>query len=80
VNPDYPAEARASRLEGKVILSVLIGKDGHVENVSVITATSPLFVESSLNAVQQWVYKPTLLNGEPVSVSTTVTLSYSLTQ
>jgi TonB family protein len=80
VNPDYPAEARASRLEGKVILNVLIGKDGHVENVSVITATSPLFVESSLNAVQQWVYKPTLLNGEPVSVSTTVTLSYSLTQ
>jgi protein TonB len=80
VNPEYPSAARASRLEGTVILNVQIGKDGHVENLSVISATNSLFVESSLNAVQQWVYSTTLLNGEPVAVLSTVTLNYSLTQ
>ena len=80
VNPDYPAEARASRLEGTVILNVQIGKDGRVENISVISATSPLFVDSSVNAVRQWVYSTTMLNGEPVAVLTTVTLNYALTQ
>jgi len=80
VNPEYPALARSSRLEGKVILDVLIGKDGHVENIGVISSTSPLFVDPSVNAVQQWMYSPTLLNGDPVTVLTTVTLNFTLSQ
>jgi protein TonB len=79
VNPDYPALARSARLEGTVVLSIVIGKDGHVENVEVLSSTNALFVEPSVNAVKQWVYSTTLLNGEPVSVSTTVVLNFTLT-
>jgi TonB family protein len=77
--PVYPPEAKAARIQGTVSLTVDIGADGWVENVEVIGGP-PELVESAVAAVRQWVYKPVLLNGEPVPVSTTVDVNYTLSQ
>ena len=66
------------RVEGSVILQVQIAKDGKVSDARLITATSPLLTPGVVEAVQQWVYSPTMLNGEPVEVITTVTVNFSL--
>jgi len=78
VNPQYPPEARQARIEGVVVLSVQIAKDGTISDVKIISASSPLLIPGVVDAVRQWVYKPTLLNGEPVEVITTVTINFSL--
>jgi len=78
VNPQYPAEARQARIEGVVILSVTIAKDGMVSDVKIISSSHPLLIPGVIDAVRQWVYSPTLLNGEPVEVITTVTVNFSL--
>jgi TonB family protein len=78
VNPQYPAEARQARIEGVVILNVQIAKDGTVSDVKIISASNPLLLPGVVDAVRQWVYKPTMLNGEPVEVITTVTINFSL--
>src|SRR5579864_2201746 len=70
VAPIYPAEAKRKGIEGTVTLDVLIGKDGHVSQVTGTSGPAQL-VQSATEAVKQWVYKPTLLNAEPVSVLTT---------
>jgi protein TonB len=77
VTPVYPPKAKENRIEGTVSLQVTIGKDGHVSDVSLISGPGEL-VSSAVEAVQQWVYKPTLLNGEPVRVITTVDVNYTL--
>lgn len=77
--PVYPPEAKQAHIQGKVELSVQIGTDGRVNNVSVNSGPQEL-VQSAVDAVSQWVYKPTLLNGEPVVVQTTVDVNYTLTQ
>lgn len=77
IPPVYPPEAKAARIQGKVVLNAVIGKDGHVENLKVVSGPKEL-QQSSLDAVRQWVYKPYLLNGNPVEVTTTVNVIYSL--
>jgi protein TonB len=79
VNPVYPAGAKQNRIEGTVKLEVLIDKDGHVANVTVTSGPAEL-TESASDAVSQWVYRPTLLNGKPVSVLTTVDVNFTLSQ
>jgi protein TonB len=79
VTPVYPAEAKQSRIQGTVKLEITIDKEGHVANMSVVSGPAEL-VRSAIDAVRQWVYKPTLLNGEPVSVLTTVDINYTLAQ
>ena len=76
VAPIFPAEAREARIQGVVILETLIGKDGKVMSVRVISG-HPLFQQSAVDAVSQWLYEPTLLNGQPVEVVTTVTVNFS---
>jgi TonB family protein len=78
VDPVYPEEARSVQLSGKVILSVTVDEEG---NVSDIKATNghPLLDKAATAAVSQWKYSPTLLNGEPVPVITTVTVIFSCT-
>lgn len=75
--PVYPPLAKNAHVSGTVELSVIIGKDGHVTNLSVVSG-HPLLVQSALQTVQNWVYRPTLLNGQPVEVSTTVNVSFAL--
>jgi protein TonB len=78
VNPQYPPSAREARIEGVVILNVQIAKDGTVSEIKVISSSDPRLLTGVVDAVRQWVYKPTLLNGEPVEVVTTVTINFSL--
>lgn len=77
VQPIYPAEARQDHVEGTVALHVVVGKDGTVQEVSVVSGP-PALAQSSLDAVKQWRYQPTLLNGNPVEVDTQVNVIYQL--
>lgn len=77
VQPAYPADAKAAGVSGMVVLHVIVGKDGTVENLQVISGPEML-QKSAMDAVTQWTYKPYLLNGEPVQVDTTVTVMFTL--
>jgi TonB family protein len=79
IRPVYPSDAKAARVQGQVRFEALIGADGYVQNLKVISGP-PLLVSSALEAVKQWVYKPTLLNGQPVAVVTIVDVNYTLSQ
>jgi len=77
VAPRYPAIAQASGVEGIVILEAVISESGTVQNVRVLRG-KPLLDEAAADAVRQWRFTPPLLNGEPVPVVMTVTVSFSL--
>ena len=77
VAPNYPAIAQAARVSGVVILDALIADDGSVRDVKVIRSV-PLLDASALEAVRQWRFTPTLLNGVPVQVIMTVTVRFDL--
>jgi periplasmic protein TonB len=79
VEPVFPALARQTRRSGKVELHALIGADGSVQALSVVSG-DPLFVNSALDAVRQWHYRPTYLNGNAVEVDTYITVIYTLQQ
>ena len=75
--PIYPPEAKKAKIQGKVVLSILIDKGGNVQNVTAISGP-PQLQQSAIDAVRQWKYKPYLLNGDPVEVESTVNVIYSL--
>jgi protein TonB len=77
VQPVYPPLARQTRVFGTVKLHAIIAKDGTVQQLEVISG-HPLLVQSALDAVRQWRYRPTTLNGEPVEVDTTIDVIFSL--
>jgi len=77
VTPKYPSEAREQRISGTVRLHVIISKEGKVQQLELVSG-HPLLAESAIEAVRKWEYKPTLLNGEPVEVDTTVDVGFSL--
>ena len=77
VQPVYPAEALAAKVQGIVILEAIIGVDGGVTDTKVLRSV-PLLDEAAMNAVRQWRYTPTLLNGAPVAVIMTVTVTFNL--
>lgn len=77
VTPTYPADAKKARIQGKVVLEAIISKTGEVENLKVVSGPKEL-QQSSLDAVRQWLYKPYLMNGNPVEVKTTIHVLYTL--
>lgn len=77
VQPSYPPLAKTARIQGQVILHALISKQGNIENLEVVSG-HPMLVQSALDAVRQWKYKPYFLNGEPVAVDTTITVNFNL--
>lgn len=77
--PVYPPLAKQARISGVVKLSAVISKDGTIKELQVISG-HPLLVPAALEAVKQWVYQPTLLNGEPVEVQTQVDVNFTLSQ
>ncbi len=77
VTPVYPVDAKKAGTQGKVVLDAIVGKDGTVENLKVVSGPKDL-QQSALDAVRQWTYKPFLLNGNPVEVKTTINVTYSL--
>jgi len=79
VDPEYPPLAMQARISGVVHLNVLIGANGRMENLEVISG-HPLLVPAALQAANQYVYAPTLFNGQPVKVSTLVDVDFTLTQ
>jgi protein TonB len=77
VAPTYPAIARAAHVEGVVILEVVIAEDGSIRDVQVLRSI-PLLDGAAMEAVHQWRFTPTMLNGEPVPVVMTVTVAFRL--
>jgi protein TonB len=77
VDPRYPPVAQAARVQGVVILEAVIGPDGRVTDVKVLRSV-PLLDEAAIDAVRQWAYTPTLLNGVAVPVIMTVTVNFQL--
>ena len=77
VPPIYPPFAQVARIEGVVIIEATIDVDGRVKHARILRSVAPLD-EAALAAVRQWIYTPTRLNGQPVSVVMTVTVHFRL--
>ena len=75
--PVYPPLARQARISGHVLLNVIIGKDGTIQNLTV-AGGHPLLAPAAVEAVKEWVYQPTLLKGEPVEVVTQIDVNFAL--
>jgi TonB family protein len=77
VPPEYPPDARDQRVQGTVILSVKIDKEGNVFNVELVSG-HPMLAPAAIEAVRQWKYRPYVLNGEAVEVDTEVRVNFTL--
>jgi periplasmic protein TonB len=77
VTPAYPPLAKQARISGEVRLEAVISREGTVESLQVLSG-HPLLVKAAIEAVGQWLYKPTLLNGEPVEVLTQIEVHFKL--
>ena len=77
VKPVYPPIAQSARVQGVVIIEATIGPDGRVKDAKVLRSI-PLLDQAALDAVKQWQFTPTLLNGVPVPVIMTVTVNFTL--
>jgi protein TonB len=75
----YPPLAKEARISGVVRLNAIIGKDGTVQDLT-IASGHPLLVPAAMEAVKQWVYQPTLLNGQAVEVVTQIEVNFTLSQ
>jgi protein TonB len=75
-NPVYPPIARAAHVSGAVVLHAIISKEGTIKNLSVISGPEMLRTAAT-EAVQNWRYKPYLLNGEPTEVDTQITVNFN---
>jgi TonB family protein len=77
VDPVYPAIAKSAGVQGTVVLGAIIGKDGTIEDLHFISG-DPLLTPAAIEAVKTWRYRPYLLNGEPVKVSTEMEVHFVL--
>lgn len=77
IQPMYPQIAKTAHVQGTVILHAIIAKDGTVQELQYISGPA-LLMRSAMDAVRQWKYQPTLLNGEPVEVDTTISVVFTL--
>lgn len=79
VEPKYPQIARDMHLSGAVHLRAIIGTDGTIRDLEVLSG-NPILTRAAVDAVRQWRYRPTLLNGAPVEVETSITVNFVLSQ
>jgi protein TonB len=77
VTPQYPPIAKTAHVSGTVVLHAIIGKDGMIKELQYISGP-PLLMKAAMDAVKEWRYKPTQLNGDPVEVDTTVDVVFTL--
>lgn len=77
VTPQYPPIAKTAHVSGTVILHAIIAKDGSIQELQYMSGP-PLLMKSAMDAVREWRYKPTMLNGDPVEVDTTISVVFSL--
>ena len=78
VAPTYPQSAKDARIQGTVSLDMVVSKEGEPLDIRVLSSPSDDLTQSALEAVRQWRYKPTLLNGDPVEIVTEVIVNYTL--
>jgi TonB family protein len=76
IKPVYPQIALQQNVGGTVRIEAVVTKEGTLSSVNVVGSSDPLLTQSALDAVKQWRYQPTLLNGEPVEVLTTIDVNY----
>jgi len=77
VDPTYPPLARSVRIQGSVVLTAVISKAGTIKNLRVLSG-HPMLVPAAIDAVSQWLYRPYILNSEPVEVETQITVNFKL--
>jgi periplasmic protein TonB len=77
VDPVYPPIAKTAHISGTVVLHAIIAKDGTIEHLEYMSGP-PLLMKAAMDAIGQWRYKPTLLNGEPVEIDTTISVVFSI--
>jgi protein TonB len=77
IKPSYPELAKRARIQGTVLLHAVISREGRIEALQVMSG-HPLLVNAAVDAVKQWVYRPYLLNGDPVAVDTQITVNFTL--
>ena len=77
ITPVYPPLAKSARVQGTVRFTAIIGKDGTIQNLQMVSG-HPLLVPAATEAVKQWVYRPTMLNGEAVEVITQIDVNFTL--
>lgn len=77
-NPVYPERAKQNHVQGKVVMQALIGTDGRIHQLRVVSTTDELLSIAALAAVERWVYKPYTLQGKPVSVKTQINVVFQL--
>jgi TonB family protein len=78
IEPEYPADAKKAGVEGTVVLEAMIGTDGRIHDLRVMSAPEASLAASSFAAVSQWEYRPYVMGGRTVPVQTTVTVTFSL--
>jgi TonB family protein len=77
VSPVYPPIAKARHVQGTVVLYAMIGKDGKIHNLEVLSSPDPALTTAAEDAVRQWTYRPYTLLGEPVEVETTINVNFA---
>ncbi len=77
VTPQYPQIAKNAHIQGTVVLHAIIGKDGTVQHLQVVSG-HPMLTPAAMEAVKQWKYKPYLLNGQPTEIDTNITVNFKL--
>jgi periplasmic protein TonB len=77
ITPVYPQIAKTAHVQGTVVLHAIIAKDGSVQELTYVSGPA-LLMRSAMDAVRQWRYQPTLLNGDPVEVDTTISVVFTL--
>ena len=80
VDPVYPNEAKHKGIDGRVLLHAVIGANGHIHSLEVISSPDPSLAMAAIAAVRQWVYRPYMLLGVPTEVDTTITVTYTMTR
>ncbi len=78
VPPTYPPLAKRRQIGGTVIFAALVGRDGKIHSLDVVSSPDGLLSDAALDAVKQWQYQPVLLNGQPTQVDTTITVHFNL--
>ncbi|HEX7959141.1 MAG TPA: TonB family protein [Terriglobales bacterium] len=77
--PEYPFIAKTARIQGEVVLTAVVGRDGSIQHLTVVSGP-PLLIDAAIDAIKQWRYRPFLLNREPVEVETNITVTFSLSR
>jgi len=77
IEPDYPEKAREQKIQGPVVLDIVVGKDGTIQGISMISG-DPQLAMAAAHAVQQWRFKPWVRNRKPVPFESRITLNFSL--